>query len=174
MTTGVMFQVDAHDVIHDLTKVEFALSQFGMSKFLSTNLGPWLQHRATERFMDEGDAASGKWLPLTGATQEIRENMGYPRAHPINKRTGELENYVTGSQWAVTPTPTGAMLTYPGGGQRRQGTIRQKVRAAQVGYGKTPPRPVLAVDETDMIFLMTRMRFHFEDPIGMSMSLGRA
>jgi hypothetical protein len=171
----ITFEVDTHEVMHDLTKVEYALSGAGMSAFLGSNIGPWLQHRAQDRFLDEGDSASGKWAPLTPATQEVRENMGYPRSHPINKRTGELEDYVTGSSWLVLPTPTGAMLTYPGGGQTKKGRIRDKVRTAQKGSpsGKTPPRPVLAVDETDLMFLMTRMRFHFEDPIGMAMGLGR-
>lgn len=147
-----------------LTKLAFLLSPPGLSAFLGTEVGPYLQKRAKARFAEEGDDASGKWAPLKPATIQIRESMNYGSG-PINVRTGELENWVTQGNWDAYPTGYGASLKYPG--NTPSGELADKVETAQAGrkYPSTVPRPVLATNETDMLFVLTAFAATFMESV---------
>lgn len=132
-----------------LAKVNFAISPVGLSTFMKAHVEPWLQGRAQERFTNEGDDAVGGWAPLEPATQLIR-GQRYGAEHPINRRTGELENYITQTPADVAQIGVGVVLTYPG--TKTSGELTKKVETAQVGRAqpRTVPRPVLGMNETDL------------------------
>lgn len=154
--------VDANLLKDQLTHLELAMAGPGLVAFLSSEIEPYLRERAKRRFESEGDDVVGKWAPLKAVTQEIRANMGYGPAHPINMRTGQLEQWVTGSSFAVVNEGEGAFLRFPN--QKASGVLGQKIATAQQGRDKpaTPPRPVLGLDEVEMEFIEEALSLYLE------------
>jgi len=157
--------VENKRVIRSLDNLITLLSPPGAAAFLGTTIGPYLAKRAKQRFDSEGDDVTGLWASLKPATIVIRHNQGYPPG-PINRRTGELEEWVVGGTGFSYPTGFGASLRFPK--DRPAGELRKKVMTAQKGKKKDPPttaRPVLGVNETDLIFLQTSLAFAVEQAI---------
>lgn len=146
-----------------LDAVNSALSVVGLAQFLHGAVGPWVKQRAADRFKSEGDDVTGKWAPLADTTVAIREGMGYGGQHPINKRTGQLEDYITSGNVGVSSGPGLAVLTYPDNPPSSP-SLRQKVETAQVGRTSpsTPPRPILGLNERDLVQVMTMLAFHVQ------------
>ncbi len=145
-----------------LAHLETKLAPPNMGAFLMTRVDPFLQTRAGQRFQDEGDDVVGAWAPLKPATEGIRAAQGYGPSHPINRRQGELEDYIVNSGGGVTIHPAGATLTFPG--TPASGELADKVRTAQVGRDipRTVPRPVLGVNERDLAAVLTMMALELE------------
>ena len=143
-----------------LLHLEAKLYPPNLAYFLGVEVDPYLRNRAEARFQDEGDDVVGKWEPLHPATINIRQQQGYGSG-PINRRTGELENYIT-SVGDVTPHPAGATLTLPGA--PASGELAEKVQTAQIGkdYPATVPRPVLGMNETDLAAVLTMLALEIE------------
>lgn len=144
-----------------LEVLDTALNPVAIAAFLGAAVGPYLEKRAEARFADEGDDAVGQWAPLKEVTVGIREAQGYG-AGPINHRSGELEEYITGSGSAIVAHSWGASLTFPGASP--VGELEEKVRTAQQGkdYPATVPRPVLGISETDLVYVLTALAHHIE------------
>lgn len=159
---GIWFDVDDADVAEGLTKLVLLLSPQGAAAFLGVQVGPYLSKRAGERFAGEGDDVVGQWAPLKESTVGIRESQNFPGEHPINRRTGELENWVVDGGWNAYPTALGGSLQYPK--NKPGGELKTKVQTAQKGkeFPRTVPRPVLGVNETDMLFLIGAYQFAIE------------
>lgn len=153
MASGFYTKVDDKALRRALENLISLLSPVGAAAWLGEAVGPYLSERAGTRFATEGDDASGQWLPLKEPTIAIREEQGYGGAHPINRRTGELEEWVVDGGWDAYPTGFGASMRYPG--TQPAGELRKKVETAQRGRPdpNTAPRPVLAVNETDLLFV---------------------
>lgn len=145
-----------------LQVLDTALSPTAIAGFLGFEVGPYLERRARARFAGEGDDAVGQWAPLKPATVEVRETAGYGGEHPINRRTDELMNYITGSGGDASPEVYGASLIFPG--KPPMGDLEDKVSIAQQGGGEynTVPRPVLGLSEADLIFVLSALAFHIE------------
>lgn len=146
-----------------LEAVDTALNPVAIVSFLGGVVQPWIRKRASERFTQEGDDVSGAWAPLEVTTQQIRESLGFPGAHPINRRTGELEAFMTENQGILSSSGIEASLTYPGG--EPTGELRNKVKVAQSGgqqpgYRPTPPRPVIGLGEQDLAFVLLALTEH--------------
>jgi hypothetical protein len=146
-----------------LDALDTALNPIALVGFLGGVVDPYLRGRAKARFASEGDDVSGKWAPLGEATQAIREQMGYGAAHPINRREGDLEAYITQQDAAVHPNPLGATLSLPGRGGGPD--MHDKMVAAQQGgtgpSGKPfPARPVIGMNAQDLIFVLTALAEH--------------
>jgi len=166
--TGLKITVDASGPQRMLRKLDLALTSSGLQIFLGTAVGPYLKKRASDRFASEGDDVTGKWAELLPATQAIRQMGQWPvgASHPINRRSGELENWVTKSNVLAVPTSTGAALQYPRDAPK--GELRKKVKTAQEG-GQAPnarnptvPRPVLGVNETDLAAISQMLIFYLD------------
>lgn len=164
--------VEDHAVQAMLTRLDTTLEPAAIAGFLTGAVVPYLQKRGKMRFESEGDDVSGKWLPLTEGTQSIRSAQGYGGAHPINKRDGELEEYIVGSPgMPVVEMGVGASLTYPGRPpgngnlQEKFQTAQQGQKSRQDGMRPAPARPVLGVNEADMgnIVLMLTYFIHTGD-----------
>lgn len=156
----IVVDVDSENVEQMLARTSLALSAVGMFIFLNGAVGPWLKRRAEDRFAAEGDDVSGKWLPLEAYTTQIRSAGGYGAEHPINKRTGELENYITQGGADVISAGGFSQLTFPGNApSAREAT---KVATAQIGAltPSTPARPVLGVNEVDLAFVLAALATH--------------
>jgi hypothetical protein len=146
-----------------LEAVDSALSPVGLAAFLYGEVGPYIKERAANRFSGEGDDVVGRWAPLQPATVDIRESQGYGGDHPINKRTGQLEEYITkGNVWVTTSAGVG-MLQYPKGVPTDK-ALQQKMSTAQRGRTspKTVARPVLGLNEKDLSVVLTMLAFHIE------------
>lgn len=157
--------VNDRDVEEALDKLIFLLSPTGMTAWLGASVGPYLRKRAGERFASEGDDVTGAWAPLRPATVAIREASNYPVAgdHPINRRSGELEDWVVRGGWQAYPHGIGATLRYPA--DAPSGELKKKVETAQKGreFPRTVARPVLGINETDMLFVTTALAFSVEE-----------
>lgn len=169
-TIAVQAFVTHNDADDMLRAIDKALEPVSMSAFLRSQMLPELRRRARARFGNEGDEASGPWAELRPATVDIREAMGYPGEHPINRRSGALERWVTGADAAVagysTGDGTGAQMTWPA--TEPTGTLGKKYRTAQKGRPNqreksptTVPRPVVAVNQADMNFFTTAWSIWF-------------
>lgn len=142
-----------HGVEAMLLHLERVTSPPMIGAWLETSVTYWLSNRARERFDTEGDDVTGPWMELGEYSQRRRAEQGYGSEHPINVRTGELEDYIVNSDGDVTIAPMGATLKYPG--PDPVGDLAIKVETAQVGMtdsngNYTPPRPVLGMNTTDL------------------------
>ena len=162
MTQGIAIRIagDNRGVERMLHALDTALNPVAVASFLGAEVDPYLRERGRSRFQNEGDDVVGQWAPLKEATQNIRLQMGYGAAHPINKREGELEEYITESPNNLTVTPWGAQLTLPG--TPPQGELLDKVKRAQQGDDRTVPRPVLGMNEADLAFVLVALAQHIE------------
>ena len=160
---GMTVNVDSHEVDLLLNACEAAFSRTGITVFLEAEMLPYLRGRAANRFGSEGDDASGMWAPLSDTTQEIRESMGFDPSHPINVRTGQLEDYIVNGSGDTRHRGHTTTMVYPGEAPGDQ-WLEVKVRTAQAGKDSpaTPPRPVLAVDETDAVQALTMLTYWLE------------
>lgn len=140
-----------------LSHLETKLLSPAVGAWLTAEVQPYLQERLKQRFDAEGDDVVGKWVPLTAATEAIRTSQGFPAAHPINDRTGELRNYLLNTPGAVNMSPAGATLTMPG--TPASGELADKLKTAQSGRDNplTVPRPVLGMNEADLAAVLTMM-----------------
>jgi hypothetical protein len=159
---------DSAGVERLLGHLHSSLSASAMTNFLNTKIGPYLQQRAKARFRGEGDDVVGGWAPLSEATMSFRR-AGRERqlwsvgdAHPINVRTGELENYITGGFDPAYPTTLGATLLFPHRSNKGGKKIREKMTMAQKGSERGPARPVLGVNERDATFVLVELAFHVQ------------
>lgn len=150
---------DKNGVQAMLSVLDSSLSPAGLAAFLLGNVAPWVKERAQDRFEYEGDDVSGYWQPLTADTIEIRHNMGFFDPH-MNRRTGELEQYITQSSSMVTTGPGWGTLKYPAQHARTKG-LREKMKTAQAGKASpsTPPRPVLGLNERDLAYVLSTLAF---------------
>lgn len=147
-----------------LNVVDTALSPVGLASFLGLAVAPWIKQRAAERFANEGDDASGKWAPLEPVTVEIREKSGFQGPGPINRRTGELEDYITQGAVGISTGPGMGALEYPKGLPPTK-SLKEKMETAQRGKTRRPqtvPRPVLAMNETDLSHVLVLMAMHVQ------------
>ncbi len=116
------------------------------------------------RFVHKGDDKSGQWAPLHDATIDIRRALGYPNDNEINVRTGDLLRFVVES-YDILAGPMYAQMDLPGAPPTE--ALADKLRRAQrgsddniLGYGPTIPRPILALDMTDMATLLGLLEMH--------------
>lgn len=156
--------VDSRDSDRALERLIALLSPVGAAAFLGTTIGPYLSKRAKERFAGEGDDVVGEWAPLKPITIEMRHSQGF-EGGPINRRTGELENWVVDGGWEAYPVGFGASMRYPK--KAPSGELRKKVETAQKGRKSpnTVARPVLGVNERDLLFLQTSLTFAVNEAI---------
>jgi hypothetical protein len=162
---GVDIKVDTRDTERLLDALERALSGPSLHDWLMTRVDPMIRARAKARFMNEGDDVSGPWEALSPATVRIRQEKGFPGEHPINKRTGELERYITG-RGTVTTTGDVADLFAPGGNP--QGELVKKIETAQAGR-QTPytnPRKVLGINEADLLTTLVSLNGWLIEQVG--------
>lgn len=146
-----------------LDHLDSALSEIGMQIFMNGRIAPWLRERAEARFRDEGDDATGRWQALSEPTQDWRVNYGFHPSHPINRRTGQLEDYIMSSPARVVATKGFADLTWPAAPPSNPITAK-KLRVAQRGWDnpRTPSRPVVALGESDLVHTLTQLAFHIQ------------
>lgn len=169
MAPGGMIQMylvgDDRGVARMLMKLDTALSPPAVAAFLGSRVEPYLQSRAKDRFANEGDDVVGAWTPLSDATQEIRAQMGIGPAGPINKRTGELEDFITNGPVGISIHPMGATLTMPSSiPNGMTGELKDKFTTAQSGREdpRTVARPVLGMNERDLANILTQMAFYVQ------------
>lgn len=166
--------VDIHDAaVRELVdRVMLALRPEVLRDFLIDDVRPYMQDEIVARFAFEGDDASGDWPRLSDATQNIRAHAGFGPDSPINERTGQLVEYLV-ANWDTFVDPIGANLVIPG---EAQGSMEAKIRHAQVGSpagenplfpnSSTPPRPVLALDEENLVAVMEMIEAHLMFSVG--------
>jgi hypothetical protein len=154
-----------------LDHVDYMTSPLQMSAWLVEEVGPWIRERAEHRFQSEGDDMSGPWAALAPMTQLIRAthpDWGVGPDHPINRRTGELEDYIVNSGWRTVVEGMGVVsLMYPG--EKPTGELLKKVRTAQKGkpasgsQSATPPRPVLGLTESDFAWIVESLAYRIQE-----------
>lgn len=150
---SVRVKVDSVEARRALERGEEAVSSTFFIAFLRTKVVNYLKMRVESRFRAEGDDASGKWLPLQASTVKIRQSEGFPGAHPINVRTGDMQRVTHDSNGEIFDEGYSSTLVWPG--EIDSGAIADKYRVAQAGGRQegrrdTPPRPIVALGERDV------------------------
>lgn len=153
---------DTRGVQGMLKRLDTTLNPVAVAGFLGAVVDPYLRRRAKQRFANEGDdAVGGGWVPLAESTQHIRAAQGYGATGPINRRTGDLYDYIVNSPSNVTVLPIGATLEMKP--SKPTGELAKKVRRAQMGdkgnraQRPTPRRPVAAINGSDLTFILTSL-----------------
>ena len=179
--------VDDHEVQRAIAALDATLQGQHLMLFHQLATEPILRRRARERFATEGDSAvGGPWEALKDSTNDIREHAGFPRNHPINRRMGDLERYITNARNEFTVGGDWAAFFMPG----RWGTKKQKAafRTAQggspaghympKGWGlkgtkpspsATPARPVVGLDSVDLAHTMSALQIWIASEVGKAM-----
>lgn len=158
-------RVDSVETLKLIDKTMEAVGPASLAIFLDATVQPYFAQEIIDRFAVEGDEKSGSWAPLSDATNDIRERLGYPPEHPILERSGDLLHALVEKYDLTLMEPSGAMLMIPGNLDLETET---KLQAAQVGvpegqneyYGPTPARPVLAVDPTDLASIVGMLQWY--------------
>lgn len=143
-------QIDTSEPEATLARLQRQVSASGLGVFLNTEAWPWLEQRTQDRFTSEGDSAVGKWAELSFATYAYRTAGGFPPAHPINVRTGELRDFALTHQ--VESQMSGITLSQPkkGGKNETQKKFRNAQRGGTTAQGHAfPARPVVGLDMLD-------------------------
>lgn len=153
--------VEDKDLMRAMLDLDTALDPNAVARWMGAVVGPYLQKRSTDRFRAEGDDVVGAWQPLREATWAWREKQNVPPRHPINRRTGELEDYITGGTGWVLPHTLGATLRTPAKPPSNK-ELRDKVETAQIGRDqpRTVPRPVMGMNEQDLTFVLEALALH--------------
>lgn len=161
---GILVYGNATGVQAMLAHLQNKLSPPNLGAFLLGQVDPYLRARADARFQSEGDDVTGKWAPLEQATEMIRASQGFPAAHPINERTGELRDYLANAPSAVSMNVIGTTLTYPGAAP--SGELADKMATAQAGrsYPETVARPVLGMNHNDLTAVLTMLSLEIQGP----------
>lgn len=160
ISSHIDIEVESSEVIFLMMAVRRAISTPSIAAFLETRMVRRIQEQAKGRFDREVDPQGNPWAPLTRATNEIRIFLGFPPVTPINRRTGAMERYITGSAGRAAGGAGEVVLTYPGTppASREMG---KKVHTAQAGWsdasGTAPPRPVLGWESTDIAWGVTAL-----------------
>lgn len=155
----IVIYVNATSVRRVVDMFRVATLPYSLFDFLKTSASDFFRDDIESRFEEEGDPKSGFWKPLKDATIDIRRADGFGDG-PINERTGELRDFMTGD-YDVMTTGSGAVMQVPGnpGGSELASKLATAQRGSinnPLGYGPTPPRPVLAISEMD-VFTLTRL-----------------
>lgn len=139
--------IDASDVLRTIDTLDRRL-ETEVGNWMRDDLHDHLVARARDRFAGEGDDASGPWAPLQPATEAIRARKGFSPAHPINVRTHDLENFITGNAGSVIGAGT---WIYQWPNDPPDAELHDKLQTAQIGRvnPRTVSRPVLALGVTD-------------------------
>lgn len=160
-------EMDTTSVDTMLDKLVLATSQTSLEEFMRVEVNEFFETRIGDTFNEEGGVKTGFWAPLSEATVAIREALGYGGDSPINVRTGELQDfvqygreYLQGDDWVEMQVP----------GSPPDPITAQKLKTAQQGnpsnpipgFGPTPPRPILAVDEMDLARIMEMLVVHID------------
>ncbi len=158
---GVTVDVDHRESDLLLRAIEQTLMGFNLFRYLVDHMQPYIRARTAARFRGEGDDASGAWAPLLEVTNDIRDHYGFPREHPINRRTGELEAFMLTGVIDQSFTPDSAVMHYPGTPPTR--ALREKLKTAQQGRARprTVARPVARVSQADMAWFLNNFTFWF-------------
>lgn len=168
MGAGVVdlfYDVQSGGVEQMLNRLDANLSGIALGKFLGVKVDQYIRLRAAGRFASEGDDVTGPWAPLADSTKDIRANQGFGPG-PINRRTGELEDYVVGTGGLVAVMVGQAVYTGPGVPPSGKG-LMEKVKTAQGGksYPNTKARPVIGINEQDLFWVLAALSDHVSEGI---------
>lgn len=156
MSFVITFELDKQYLDTLVTELDQRLDALGLVAWLDRVVSPYIRARIGIRFAGEGDDVSGSWNPLTVATQQIRMNQGFGPG-PINRRYGQLYDFLMNSPGISVAAGFGAELTHPG----PTGDWRTKVKlqTAQSGKSrpKTPARPVIGLNNNDYLFISSEL-----------------
>lgn len=164
---------DARRIDELIDRISRVVEPSSLFTFLKDESLPYLRARAANRFITEGDDASGKWRPLTETSERFRawaaRKYGLPikADHPINRRTGQLKNWVMRSYKIEQFGYAGAQLQMPGT-RSSDRWLEQKYRHAQQGgftrwYSGFGPRPVMAINQRDNTAITSSLKQWLEE-----------
>ena len=157
-------------VQEDLARMERGVSAAGLISFLQHVILNYLQSEAADTIDSQHDPAGGRWVPLKESTQRIRRNIpGIGPDKPINFRTGNLVEYLAAAPAQYTPTPEGAIMSFPGDASRNSTRLMYAYHTAQGGSGRwgTPARPVVGLGPTSYVAIDIFTNIYLQELMGM-------
>lgn len=157
MSFYIHFDVDQTMAGAFIAELNRRVQPASLAAFTQATVGPFIRRRIQQRFQGEGDDVTGKWHPLTVATQMIRATKGYAPDHPINRRSNLMMNHLVGDPGQTRVMGPIIEFTHPR--PTGDGLMNQKIETAQMGRNRprTPPRPVMGLNENDMLFVTSEL-----------------
>lgn len=142
-------QID-EDVEELLWNLQYALDGGLWRLYVEEPLQEYFRNRFAQRFLREGDDATGPWAPANPTAGHRKREEGYiPR---INQRTGEMRDFFTEGTITSHSSSDGEFeLEYPA---EDPGELYMRIAIAQTGAlgpgsRRVPERPVVAFDDMD-------------------------
>jgi hypothetical protein len=157
MSFYVHFDVDQAMAGAFIAELNRRVQPASLAAFVHHTVGPFIRRRIDQRFLGEGDDVTGRWHPLTMATQMIRAQKGYPPDHPINRRTNLMHNFLVSDPGQTRISGPLIEFTHPQ--PTGDGLMNQKIETAQAGRRRpfTPARPVVGLNTNDMLFVTSEL-----------------
>lgn len=159
--------VDETQVDAMMTRLEVALSPESFGTFLEGAASEHFHMRAEQRFVSEGDDASGAWANLRPRTIEERIYLGYGPG-PIQHREGDLEKYVIDDHGVIEQLGTTTQWTWPRG---TTGSSLDEIKYAVAQTGRKRgattqvKRPIVAMNTTDAGEVLAALEMHVLDQL---------
>lgn len=144
--------IDVRKVSRILEASNSFISPVGLAGYLNSVANPHLTRVAKARFKSGGDSASGKWAALSQATQEIRENLGYP-PNEINVRTGKMREFLINPSPVISQDAAGTTMEWPG----TPGADLNKRLKQAAGRGRGPARWIIAYDTNTVAYILSTL-----------------
>lgn len=135
------------------------MKPYGRQGYVMLLAGPihqYLQSRARAMFQYEQGPEGDAWAPLAPATHNWRRSAikrgetapDVGPEHPINRRTGDLEDAMTTGGPSILAGASSLVLSFPG--DMAQAGREAKFSQAQNGRGTSPARPVIGLGADDL------------------------
>lgn len=137
------------------------LGSANLRRFIADDFEDIMQEGAARRFDTESSEDNGAWEQLRVATQIFRARAGFPPAHPINERTGEMKHYLTSQTGTVTlrsgvDSMSGDWPSKPSGELLEKLSTAASGKRGQNGFADTPAREVVWATEGQLDDLAER------------------
>lgn len=156
------YLVDSTSVDAFMLKLDSVTSSEQIGMWLDVTVETYLHDRAKARFGGQGDDVSGAWAQLSPYTIADRLAKGYGEG-PILHRTGALEQYVTTSPGEITASDVAVTLQTPMPAEDATLAVKFAVHQKGSRRNKTPARPMIGINETDVETILTSLALHIQE-----------
>lgn len=155
----------------DLETAQGRVSEAGLAMMVRHLLIPIASTSSRARIESQKTAGGGRWRPLKESTQRVRRSLNLPGIYghyPINKRTGNLEKFLQNTDSEIAILPEFIQGSWPANVSMDGTRLMYAYHTAQAGSKQwgTPPRPIVALAATEMLYLDQMTRLYIEQVFG--------
>ena len=157
-----LIDVDAESVEQLMIRTALWLDDSRLGPLTRELFGDIMSEAVQQRFATESNRGEA-WEPLTAATIARRLARGFPGAHPINVRTGQMRSFLIHSTPRPQAASDGVEYIWP---ESSGGELYMKMLRSTGADSRTPARPVIDADQTHVNDFIGQAMADFERYLG--------